>query len=88
MPKAAGRTRKRKKPEATDASGKPTYTCSCTGGCKGRMCNVSKALYLEHARFRDLDKTTGEDEDPPLISESQPVPQQPNNVHSNDPVSF
>jgi hypothetical protein len=53
MPKAAVKTTKGKA-----ASGKPTFTCACTRRCKGRVRELSEALYNKHAKFRELDEAT------------------------------
>ena len=58
MPKATGKARKvnGKTTKGNTASGKPTFTCACTGGCKGRTRELSEALYKRHAKFRELDE--------------------------------
>ena len=57
MPKVAGKPRKVKTTRAV-ASRKPTFTCTCTGGCKGCTQELSEALYKKHAKFRVLDEAT------------------------------
>ena len=56
MPKATGKARKVKTTKGKAASGKPTFTCACTGGCKGCTQELSEALYKRHAKFRELDE--------------------------------
>jgi hypothetical protein len=51
-------TGKARKAATQPASGKPTFTCACTGGCKGRTRELSVALYKKHAKFRELDEAT------------------------------
>jgi hypothetical protein len=60
MPKAADKleVRKVKATKGKAASRKPTFTCACTGGCKGRTRELSEALYKKHAKFRELDEAT------------------------------
>jgi hypothetical protein len=64
MPRAkvAGKARKVKTTKgnlkSTSTSRKPTFTCACTGGCKGRIRELSEALYKKHAKFRELDEAT------------------------------
>jgi hypothetical protein len=83
MPKAAlaGKARTKGKAE----SGKPTYTCACIGGCKGRTRQLSEALYKKHAKFRELDEATDKGNVDDLAS-----PQQANIQHSqhDESVSF
>jgi hypothetical protein len=69
-------------------SGKPTrtFTCACTGGCKGRIRELSEALYKKHAKFRELDEATDNLKGNDLAS-----PQQANiqySQHDHESVSF
>ena len=85
MPKATGKARKVKTTKGKAASGKPTFTCACTGGCKGRTRELSEALYKKHANFRALDEATDKGNVDDLAS-----PLQTNIQHSqhNESVSF
>jgi len=86
MPKAAGKARKVKTTKGKAASGgKPTFTCACNGGCKGRTRELSEALYKKHAKFRELDEATDKGNVDDLAS-----PQQANIQHSqhDESVSF
>ena len=58
MPKATGKARKvdGKTIKGNTASGKLTFTCTCTGGRKGCTQELSEALYKRHAKFRELDE--------------------------------
>jgi hypothetical protein len=89
MPKATGTARKVKTTKGKAASMKPTFTCACTGGCKGRTRDLSEALYKKHAKFRELDKATdkGNVDDSDLAS---PLSRQANIQHSqhDEVVSF
>lgn len=85
MPKAAGKTRKVKTTKGKAASGKPTFTCACTGGCKGRTRELSEALYKKHAKFRELDEAPGEGNVDELASESL---QQASNVQRSEHDEF
>ena len=91
MPKATGKARKvaGKTTKGKAASGKPTFTCACTGGCKGRTQELSEALYKKHAKFRELDEATDKDNMDARDS-SLASPQQANIQHSqhDDSVSF
>jgi hypothetical protein len=89
MPKATGTARKVKTTKGKAASRKPTFTCACTGGCKGRTRDLSEALYKKHAKFRELDKATdkGNVDDSDLAS---PLSRQANHIqhsqHDDDEV--
>ncbi len=34
---------------------KKTFPCSCTYRCKGRLKQVTRATYLKHAQYREID---------------------------------
>ena len=84
---AAGRPRKAKATKEKATSRKPTFRCTCTGGCKGRTRELSEAMYKKHAKFRELDEARNKGNVDELASKS---PQQANVQRSqhDESVSF
>lgn len=42
-------------PAAPQKAKQRYYPCSCTQRCKGRLKQVTRATYLKHAQFREID---------------------------------
>ena len=70
MPKATGKARKVQTTRGKAASrlGRPTFTCTCTGGCQGRTRELSEALFKRHDKFRELDKANDKGNADDLVS--------------------
>ena len=48
---------------------KKTFPCSCTYRCKGRLKQVTRATYLRHAQFREMDaQKEAEAEQQPMLA--------------------
>ena len=48
---------------------KKTFPCSCTLRCKGRLKQVTRATYLRHAQFREMDaQKEAEAEQQPMLA--------------------
>lgn len=56
MPKAPAKTQKVQTAKGKATRQKPIFTCACTGGCNGRMREISEAQFKRHATFRELDE--------------------------------
>ena len=74
MPKATGKARKvdGKTTKRNTARGKLTFTCTCTGGCKGCTQELTEALYKRHAKFRELDEANNGNVDARDLTSSSP----------------